>query len=184
MQAAKFAVPTSASDAVSLTDWVEGTIFLDESSFVSRAEIRAFIKNKLALEGDDLEETLDILLREVGARKNLAPKRYPFAVATGGIRYEHTDQAIPYIFMLLLSISPLLRLESRQRQVESIFDNLVLAALKKYLGPGSNGVRFGTPVSGGRPTKFKRALEWLSKRLGIGRNTLARLLKEPSSQKK
>jgi hypothetical protein len=43
----------------------------------------------------------------------------------------------------------------------------VLKAMKAYLGPRAEGVRFGTPSSDGRPTGFADALVWLGDLMDI-----------------
>jgi hypothetical protein len=69
--------------------------------------------------------------------------------------------------MLVISTSARYRTERRQRETDQLFDELVLDALKQYLGKGVVGLRFGAPASGGRPRNFRDAIAWLAKEMNL-----------------
>jgi hypothetical protein len=69
--------------------------------------------------------------------------------------------------MLAISVSRPYREEQRQRDTDALFDQLVLDALKRYLGSGCKGLRFGAPASGTRPKNFRDAIAWLAKELNL-----------------
>jgi hypothetical protein len=117
----------------------------------------------------ELDVALEFVLREVGRRRALAREAYPFEEVGGGIELRNADGALPYVFMLCASASPLVRRERRYAEIDGLFDSLVLDALCVYLGQHSRGVRFGFPPSGGRPTGFYDALDWLAARMGLHR---------------
>jgi hypothetical protein len=59
------------------------------------------------------------------------------------------------------------RRESRYKETDEWFDELVLNVLLTYLGPEAQGIRFGWPASGDRPPSFPDAVKWLAGRLRL-----------------
>lgn len=158
--------PSDIDDRIALADWAELTILLSQHKHVGRADIRAAIRLSTNTDDDDVDVATDMLLEEVRRRKKLAPGSYPFTVDSGGISTDESSGRLGYVFLLTLAVSPSLRMESRQAEVEPLFDAVVQDALCEYLGPGSQGVRFGTPADPERPTRFIDALEWLAGHMG------------------
>ena len=62
-----------------------------------------------------------------------------------------------------------MRKGNRYKEIDEIFDKVVCEAAKKYLGEGAGAIRFGWPVSDGRPKDFTKALDWLSTHVGMPR---------------
>jgi hypothetical protein len=77
------------------------------------------------------------------------------------------ENNLPYVFLLCLSVSEPLRSESRQQEVEHLFDIVVMEALCSYLSGESQMVHFGWPATGDRPTNFVDAVKWLAEKLGL-----------------
>jgi hypothetical protein len=157
--------PTDMDDAVGLADWMEATMLVEQRAHLSRASLRKYVRNLLSDEDPDV--TVDVLLQEVERRRRACPDGYPFAHAPSGIAYTASNAALPYLFMLAISVSRPYREEHRQRDTDEFFDHLVLDALKRYLGSGCRGLRFGAPASGTRPKNFRDAIKWLAKELNL-----------------
>lgn len=161
--------PPDIDDWVALADWVEATVLLSEVSYASRADLRTLVALSCDVDPDESEQTVEFLLKEIERRHALAPGTYPFIVDGSGVSISLSvaDGArVAYVFLLVATVSPRMGTQAALRRAEPLFDRLVLDALKAYLGVHSEGVRFGTPVSDGRPTRFLSALEWLSSHLG------------------
>jgi hypothetical protein len=161
-------VPDS-DDEVTLADWLELVMLTERRRTVSRARLRRALAGSLYFDEDTdtIETTIDVIFQEVGRRQRILETLYPFVETDHRISMEEGDHYLPYVFMLLLAGSKSLREEKRYAEVDELFDNIVLSALKNYLGPGSKGVRFGSPASEDRPTDFRGALQWLAEQLGL-----------------
>lgn len=157
--------PTDSDDEVALADWLETTMLVEQSSYISRAKIRKHIRSLFAEDQPDV--VVEILLREIGRRKRQCEGAYPFEQAKTGVRQVSNKGGTAYLFMLCISASKPYRDEHRQSDTDELFDSLVLDALLNYLGKGSQGVRFGAPGSDGRPANFRDAINWLAKMMNL-----------------
>jgi hypothetical protein len=115
-----------------------------------------------------LEVALDDLWAEIDRRRRATRERYPFWRLGGNVLIDGTAPGLAYVFLLCISVSRSLRTKRRYREVEEMFDHLVRVALEFYLGPSSQGVRFGFQGLGDRPRGFQAALTWLGQQLGLG----------------
>lgn len=156
-------------DTTEIVDWLESRVIIEKRSNVSKTQLRKYLRELVIIEDDvsELDVQADLVLDEIIRRKNIAKKQYPFHLEKSGFRIEKTEQAIAYIFLLCLSTSLPLRNESRQNDVESLLDYLVLDALRNYFTGNSKGVHFGWPVTGDRPTNFEDAIAWLTNKMGL-----------------
>lgn len=136
---------------------------------LSRANLRRAIRTATMQQDAEVEVACDFILREVRRRRRLAEGAYPFDEVDGGVEMLAVRNALPYVFMLCASTSPLLRQEKRYAEIDALFDNLVLDALKVYMGGTARGVRFAWPRSDGAPANFYKALDWLASRMGVQR---------------
>ena len=176
-------VKPSNDDPVAWADWLEAAMIILGKRHASRAWIRIALKNDVFpesglgtadLDSDEIEGSIDGLIAEVERRRGACTEAYPFAVGSGlthGVTFESKTPAVTYVFLLLISVSLSMREEKRHREVDRTFDLVVLEALKGYLGPGSTGLRFGVPASGGRPKGFGKAVEWLAAALHLPRGS-------------
>lgn len=163
--------PSDISNPVSVADWVEFSIFISNLDYIGKAEIRREIITASGLDEEEADVQTELLIQEIQRRHNLAPLGYPFSVVGTGINLNKALYSVPYFFMLLISISPNLRLEKRQSEVEKSFDYLIVDSLIKMLGNGSRGLRFGSPASDHRPKSFIPAINWLAKELNLKTGT-------------
>jgi hypothetical protein len=164
--------PPPLERVVEFCDWIELAMILSQLEKTSRADLRTALKG-MGVVDDDSADSLEFAFQEVVRRKMLSADGYPFSFSQGLVEFNRASPAAAsYTFLLLLSM---LRFSKKdEANAELIFDNLVLHALRNYLGPMSVGVRFGTPASGDRPTRFHDALDWLSGHLGCSLGTGAR----------
>ena len=158
-------VPTDTDDEVALADWLEATMLVERRSYIPRARIRKYIKSLFAEDQPDI--VVEVLLREIGRRRRYCASAYPFEQEDSGVKYTQSKEGTPYLFMLCISVSRPYRDEHRQSDTDQLFDSLVLDALKKYLGTGSDGVRFGAPASGKRPPNFRDGIYWLAQKMNL-----------------
>lgn len=174
---AEVTVP-STDDPVELADWLETYMLASGHVVVSRSLLRARLRVTLFMDAgsgpadldpDDLEVAIESVLLEVARRRRLCAGKYPFVECGTGLSIDRDCDALGYVFLLLLAASPAPRSSRRLGNIERSFDLLVLNALKQYLGPRSDGLRFGWPPSDGRPKNFPAALDWLARSLGLPR---------------
>jgi hypothetical protein len=158
-------LPTDMDDEVALADWLEATMLVEGRAHFSRSLIRRYLISELA--ASDADIAIDVLLNEIARRQRACPDGYPFAEHENGVRYSQSEAGVPYVFLLTISTSVRYRKEHRQRDTDELFDLLVLDALKQYLGPGVEGLRFGAPASGRRPRNFQDAIAWLAKDMNL-----------------
>jgi len=157
-------LPPDAYDEVSLTDWIEATMLVENRTHMPRARLRKYVAS-VASEEADL--AVDTIMKEVARRRRCCPTGYPFAHDESGIRYATAAQAMPYVFMLAVSTSRPYRDKRRYAETDALFDDMVLAALQQYAGAGSVGRRFAARASGGRPPNFRDAITWLSREMRL-----------------
>jgi hypothetical protein len=181
MSAKPTRLPTPSSDEpIALTDWLEATMLVRQRRYSSRAWIRTELRNEVFpedaegahdLDPSPLDIALDLIVAEVERRALFCGERYPFQVRGDGVEIVTGRDCLAYVFLLFVSISPTVRLPGNIRQVDVSFDLVVLHALREYLGPYSIGLRFGSPASGERPTRFDYAIGWLRGELRFPKGT-------------
>jgi hypothetical protein len=155
------------NDTSRLADWVETLMFVSDRTKVTKAQLRDTLAAAGAGEGDELEVSVALVFKEIAWRKRIGGSRYPFTTESLFVRQDPAADSEFYKFLLLIEVSPSLREEKRQREVDVLFDNVVVAALKRYLGDRSEGLRFGSPPTGDRPSEFGDALHWLAAKTGL-----------------
>jgi len=168
----------SERDAISLADWAEAVMLVEEISEFSEADLRGRIVEQAEDEVADEElpgrRHVEDILREVARRQNFAGVGYPFRRSEYGI--ERADDRLLgiYSFLLYLSI-PETPFSKRiySNAVTPLFDRVGAAALADLLGTKANTIRFGWPISEDRPTGPRTALKWLAGQLGLEHDTTA-----------
>ncbi|MDQ3821644.1 MAG: hypothetical protein M3321_00155 [Actinomycetota bacterium] len=152
---------------VSVTDDADEELDVDDAAGV-----------EVALAGeaqDERDARVELLFEEVGLRLEIGPRVYPFATEDDQI--VERDAAGREIYLLLLVLSTeeaSFRSDRRAHEVEAIYDEVALVAVRRFLGPKSAGVRFARnshdpddPDT--RPALFSEAIEWLRDRLDLRR---------------
>jgi len=157
----------SSGEIIELTDWIEATMVAEQRNKISRSRLRRYFRNMMIVDENDLEIHLELIFQEINRRKQITQNYYPFSEEGSGTQFRSDEETLPYIFLLLLTMSEPLRSEKRQGEVEILLDMLVLDALSQYLSGESKGVRFGWPRSGDHPPSFPQAIEWLAGQLGL-----------------
>ena len=157
----------SSGEIIELTDWIEAIMVAEQRNKISRSRLRRYFRNMMTIDENDLEIHLELIFQEINRRKQITQNYYPFSEEGSGTQFRSDEETLPYIFLLLLTMSEPLRSEKRQGEVEILLDMLVLDALSQYLSGESKGVRFGWPRSGDRPPSFPQAIEWLAGKLGL-----------------
>jgi hypothetical protein len=146
------------------TEWIEATMVLEELDEISRTALSERFPAGMSPGEDEVEQ----MLSEVRRRSAAAPDSYPFAVAdTRVVRQEGVD-AVPYDFLLLLSLqyAPYRR-EGRFEEINPAFELLAREALVRHLGRGAEGRRFAYPTRDDRPESFREAVVWLARLMGL-----------------
>jgi hypothetical protein len=158
-------VPVDSHDEVGLTDWFEAVMLSDQLEHLSKSRIRSYIREIFSEE--NAETSVEAVLAEVGRRKFLCSDAYPFSQDYAGVNFKKGMAGSAYLFMLCLSVSKAFRTQARFKETDELFDLLVLDALERYLGPGCEGMRFGSPASGGRPRNFRDGIAWLALKMNL-----------------
>ena len=153
--------------AIELADWIEVLMLQARKPQLSRARLIDDLAGRLSCSAQELEMPVSIALGEVTRRRRIAGSGYPLLTEGSVIKLDATPASEFYRFLLLVSLDGPMRKGSRFREIDQTFDNVVREAVSRYLGPGTETIRFGWPVSEGRPTNFNDALDWLSERLGL-----------------
>jgi hypothetical protein len=154
-------------DIPSLTDWFELAFLVSNAQSKTHSQLRDTLTAAVAASAEEVELAGNLVFKEVKRRRLIGGNRYPFMVAEKTVLRDLTADGEFYKFMLLIVVSPLLRSEKRHDEVDKLFDDLALEAIKGYLGEGSTAVRFAWPVSGGRPKKFDAAIMWLTAQMNL-----------------
>lgn len=172
----RFIAPPSGDNGAELADWLEATMLLESRVRAARSRIRKALRSALHPSDDELEAAVNFLLNEMSARERIAPRTYPFRQESeGGAVLQVSTASCLYSFLLCMSVSRPFREERRWSETDRWFDRVVLQALKRSLGEGSLGIRFGHPPTDGRPTGFQDAIGWLCAQMGLGRGTAERI---------
>lgn len=162
----RFDLP-DVEDAGALADWIEIQMLLSKKPQLSKAQLIDALVANLGSTPQELETPVNLLFAEIGRRRWIAGGAYPLAIDGGAIKFDSGSNFEFYKFLLLISLDGPMRRGRKFKDIDEMFDKLVCAALKAYLGEGSESLRFGWPVSDGRPKQFMAALEWLSTRIGL-----------------
>lgn len=158
-------------DPLTLTDWAEAVMLVEQLDELSETDLRGRLVEQLDVDPDDEpagRQEVEDVLREVERRARHAPKSYPFIRGEYGIELSNRRLVRIYAFLLWLSL-PNLPFHSKiySNAVTPLFDYLGQAALATLLGPEVQTIRFGWPVSGDRPTGPRAALIWLTKQMRV-----------------
>jgi hypothetical protein len=165
-------------DRLSLTDWVEAMMIVERQSECSDAELRGRLVEQGDQDGGADEapgqRMVEDVLREVERRARFAPRSYPFRRNEFGVKLANPRLIRIYSFLLCLSILNVpFRSKVYTNAVTPLFDHLGIAALTALLGPQAVSIRFGWPVSGGRPKNARKALVWLAERMNLSHDEQA-----------
>lgn len=120
------------------------------------------------------EFRLEQILAEMNLRITVGPKVYPFEPNEDEVKWSGASGEQAYLLLLILSSRDAsYRKDLRAHQVEAAYDRLALEALRRYLGRGARGIRFAKNAhdendNSTRPKKFRAAIEWLRKEIGLG----------------
>jgi hypothetical protein len=154
-------------DSYALADWLEVMILRTGKPQVSRAHLIDALVAMLGSSPQELDVPVSLLFGEISRRRRIAGGGYPLIVDNTLIKLDVASTSEFYIFLLLISIDGPMRRANKYRDIEELFDNVVREALRGYLGPGTETLRFGWPPSEGRPATFAKALDWLADRVGL-----------------
>jgi hypothetical protein len=158
-------VPTDLQDDVALTDWAEAIMLAERTRQLSKSRIRSYIRE--AFSDDSAEEAVERVLAEVKRRRFLCSFAYPFDQDFSGMKLVGEAASSPYLFLLCISVSESFRSKARYKEIDELFDLLVLDALKRYIGSDCKGFRFGSPASGERPKNFADSIRWLCTKMKL-----------------
>jgi hypothetical protein len=155
--------PPASEDGSALADWAEAVMLLEEAPRLSRATLRS----RASEVGPADEMQLDLLYAEIGRRRSIAPRSYPFQVDATGVVRRRVDKRL-YELLLLLSLE---QAPYRERgawvRASRILELVGAAALAAYWGPRAQAVQFGWPSIDGRPKNFSAAITWLAEVLEL-----------------
>lgn len=154
-------------DAYALADWIEVMMLLSKKPQISRVELLQALAANIGITPQELETPINLLFAEIGRRRRIVNGGYPLMIESSLIKLDMESSAEFYQFLLLISLDGPMRRRKKYKEIEEIFDKVVCAAMRVYLGDGSEALRFGWPPSDGRPTEFKKALVWLSTKTDI-----------------
>lgn len=154
-------------DSHALADWVEIMILISGKQQISRAQFVDALVAKIGASPTELDFQVAMLFKEIGRRRSVAGNGYPLLIDNKAIKRDFAANEAFYLFLLLVSLDGPMRRERRFKEIDQIFDEVVSKAVASYFGPGTNTLRFGWPPSGGRPTAWTKAVDWLSVSTGI-----------------
>lgn len=102
-------------------------------------------------------------------RKSILGEKYPLDFDISSIVRSDNSLDCSYTQFLLLSGTGMTQLDkdSTLGGPEEWFEELVLDGVRNWLGPNSEGVRFGWPSDCGRPSEFPDAIRWLAARMNV-----------------
>jgi hypothetical protein len=162
----------SDRDAITLTDWAEAVMIVEDLAEFSEADLRGRIAEQTDDEaaGDEASgrQHVEDVLREVSRREKFASEAYPFRRTEFGIQRVNSPHLSIYSFLLFLSMREApFRDSVYSNEVSPLFDFVGAAALSDLFGSRARTIRFGWPITGERPTGPRVALEWLASQLGL-----------------
>lgn len=147
-------------------------MIVERRSDCSDAELRGRLVEEGDADGVEDEapgrQLVEDVLREVERRARIAPRSYPFRRDEFGVMIANRRFIRVYTFLLCLSMLNVpFRSKIYTNAVTPLFDHLGIAALMTLFGPQADSVRFGWPVTGGRPKNARQALRWLAGRMNV-----------------
>ena len=142
-------------------------MLLSRRAHISKAQLIEALSANIGATSAELEMPVHLLFAELGRRRRIAGIGYPLEIDGNLIKFDAESNSEFYKFLLLISVDGPMRRGKKFQEIDEIFDRVVSAAITTYLGDGSEAVRFGWPATDDRPPQFKRALEWLSTRMGM-----------------
>jgi len=154
-------------DTTALADWIEVALVRNNTKQLSRAKVADAFAATLGASVQEVDLQLNWLFNEIRRRQRVVGDAYPLRVEESVIKLDITPPSAFYIFFLLLSLDGPMRKTKKFAAVEQIFDETVREAVRRYLGPGTEAIRFGWPPSNGRPGNFLKAIDWLAEQIGI-----------------
>lgn len=133
----------SARDAVTLTDWAEAVMIVEERSEFSESDLRGRIAEQAEdeVEEDEMRgrQQVEDIVREVNRRAKYAPQTYPFRRTEFGIERIESSYLSIYSFLLLLSMREApFRDSVYSNDVTPLFDFVGAAALADLFGSSLN----------------------------------------------
>jgi hypothetical protein len=128
------------------------------------------VEELLARAGEMSETRIDLALRTMKRRQKILGDSYPFALEDFAIRRNEDWHRLAYSSLLTMSPSGLFRRLMSIEEIRSAaiqFEGVVQLAVKDFLGPSAQSIRFGWPSESGRPSDFPGAISWLAKQMGV-----------------
>jgi hypothetical protein len=154
-----------ALDSELIADWIE----LNALSQSDNASGFDRLRNVTSEELEISLQRVDVALNLIKRRSEILNTDYPLDVKAVGMVRRQDWADLPYTYLLRISSGAehpfSLSIDSNSERVLN-FEKLVVIAMKNLLGSSSQAIRFGFP-SEDRPVEFPKAIEWLSKRMGI-----------------
>lgn len=156
----------SVGSADDLADCLESYVLSSSSSAIGIGALQRFAEDCLNVGDASFAFALSRLRLRAKSLAGLYPLTFDFSSivrADGWERY-------PYTSFLLMSNTSLASFDEEERNSvspERWFEEIVLTAMKTWLGPESLGLRFGWPSEIGRPAEFPEAIRWLSEKINV-----------------
>lgn len=154
-----------ALDTELIADWIELSALSQSDNATGFDKLRSVVGEELGIPLQRVDVAINLLKR----RYEILGMVYPFEIKTVGMVRRQEWAALPYSYLLRISSgtdhSFSLSAGTNSDRVVN-FEKLVVFAMQSLLGSGSKALRFGFP-SEDRPVEFPKAIEWLSKRMGI-----------------
>jgi hypothetical protein len=154
-----------ALDSELIADWIELNALSQSDNASGFDRLRNFTSEELEIP----LQRVDVALNLIKRRSEILNTDYPLDVKAVGMVRRQDWAELPYTYLLRISSGAehpfSLSLDSNPDRVLN-FEKLVVVAMKNLLGSSSQAIRFGFP-SEDRPVEFPKAIEWLSKRMGI-----------------
>lgn len=154
-----------AFDTELIADWIELNALSQSDNASGFDKLRSVVSEELGIPQHRVDVAINLLKR----RHEILGMVYPFEIKTVGMVRRQEWSALPYSYLLRISSGtdhPFSLTSSGYSDRDIKFEKLVVFAMQSLLGSGSKALRFGFP-SEDRPVEFPKAIEWLSKRMGI-----------------
>ena len=154
-----------ALDTELIADWIELSALSQSDNATGFDKLRSVVGEELGIPLQRVDVAINLLKR----RYEILGMVYPFEIKAVGMVRRQEWAALPYSYLLRISSGTdhSFSLSSGTNSDRVVnFEKLVVFAMQSLLGSGSKALRFGFP-SEDRPVEFPKAIEWLSKRMGI-----------------
>lgn len=154
-----------AFDTELIADWIELNALSQSDNASGFDKLRSVVSEELGIPQQRVDVAINLLKR----RHEILGMVYPFEIKTVGMVRRQEWSTLPYSYLLRISSGtdhPFSLTSSGYSDRDTKFEKLVVFAMQSLLGSGSKALRFGFP-SEDRPVEFPKAIEWLSKRMGI-----------------